>query len=188
MAAEDSTFPVHLDRTHLPEPEWDYPNAVINTFEADSKADFPPMKAAPDGAPNVLLVLIDDVGFGWPSVNGGLVRMPNAERVHQRGLFYNQFHTTALCAPTRAALLTGRNHHSVAIGQHRRDGDRVSRLLRHHPEELCHLQRAAAGGRLLLRLVGQEPQRPRQPDQPRRAVRQLADRTGLRLLLRIHLR
>jgi len=114
--AEDNAFPIHLDRTHLPEPEWTYPNAVINTFEADSKADFPPMKSAPEGAPNVLLVLIDDVGFGWPSVNGGLVRMPNAERVHQRGLFYNQFHTTALCAPTRGAMLTGRNHHSVAAG------------------------------------------------------------------------
>ena len=109
-------FPLHQDRYHLPEPEWTFPNARINTYEADSVADFPPMKQAPEGAPNILLVLVDDLGFGWPSVNGGLVRMPNAERVHGKGLFYNQFHTTALCAPTRAALLTGRNHHSVASG------------------------------------------------------------------------
>ncbi|HEY7053296.1 MAG TPA: sulfatase-like hydrolase/transferase, partial [Mycobacterium sp.] len=109
-------FPRHIDRNHLPEPEWEFPNAKIETYAVDSKADFPPIKEAPKGAPNILLVLLDDVGFGWPSVNGGLVRMPTAERLAKRGLFYNQFHTTALCSPTRAALLTGRNHHSVASG------------------------------------------------------------------------
>ncbi len=109
-------FPLHLDRYHLPEPEWSFPNAKIGLHAQDSEPDFPPMREAPAGAPNILLVLLDDVGFGWPSVNGGLVRMPTAERLHQRGLFYNQFHTTALCSPTRAALLTGRNHHSVATG------------------------------------------------------------------------
>jgi arylsulfatase len=107
---------LHLDRYHLPAPEWTFPNATINTYAVDSEPDFPPMREAPEGAPNVLLVLLDDVGFGWPSVNGGLVRMPTAERLHERGLFYNQFHTTALCSPTRAALLTGRNHHTVATG------------------------------------------------------------------------
>ncbi|MGV0738746.1 arylsulfatase [Mycobacterium syngnathidarum] len=111
-----SEFPLHLDRYHLPEPEWTFPNATINLYAQDSTPDFPPVRQAPAGAPNILLVLLDDVGFGWPSVNGGLVRMPTAERLHKRGLFYNQFHTTALCSPTRAALLTGRNHHSVATG------------------------------------------------------------------------
>ncbi|MFD7077891.1 arylsulfatase [Nocardioides sp. NPDC059952] len=114
MAAEE--FPIRQDRNHLPEPEWRFPNARITTYAADSEPDFPPTKEAPEGAPNILLVLLDDVGFGWPSVNGGLVRMPTAERIHAQGLFYNQFHTTALCAPTRAAMLTGRNHHSVATG------------------------------------------------------------------------
>ena len=109
-------FPRHLDRNHLPEPAWEFPNAKIEPYAVDSKPDFPPMKEAPKGAPNILLVLLDDVGFGWPSVNGGLVRMPTAERLAKKGLFYNQFHTTALCSPTRAALLTGRNHHSVATG------------------------------------------------------------------------
>ncbi|KUI00340.1 arylsulfatase [Mycolicibacterium acapulense] len=112
----DSDYPLHLDRYHLPEPEWTFPDAEINLYAQDSTPDFPPVRQAPESAPNILLVLIDDVGFGWPSVNGGLVRMPTAERLHQRGLFYNQFHTTALCSPTRAALLTGRNHHSVATG------------------------------------------------------------------------
>jgi Sulfatase len=109
-------FPLHLDRYHLPEPEWHFPKARINEFAVDSTPDFPPPRTAPEGSPNILMVLLDDVGFGWPSVNGGLVRMPTAERLHRNGLFYDQFHTTAPCSPTRAALLTGRNHHSVATG------------------------------------------------------------------------
>lgn len=109
-------FPVHIDRNHLPEPEWSFPNAKIGMLATESTPDFPPVKQAPPGSPNILLVLLDDVGFGWPSVNGGLVRMPVAEKLAKRGLFYNQFHTTALCSPTRAAMLTGRNHHSVASG------------------------------------------------------------------------
>jgi arylsulfatase len=114
--ANGKTFPVHLDRNHLPEPEWRFPNAKIGMYATESTPDFPPMKQARKGAPNILLVLLDDVGFGWPSVNGGLVRMPVAERLAKGGLFYNQFHTTALCSPTRAAMLTGRNHHTVATG------------------------------------------------------------------------
>jgi arylsulfatase len=111
-----SKFQTHLDRNHLPEPEWSFPHAKIGMYATDSEPDFPPVKQAPKGSPNILLVLLDDIGFGWPSVSGGLVRMPTAEKLHKRGLFYNQFHTTALCSPTRAALLTGRNHHSVATG------------------------------------------------------------------------
>jgi len=112
----DSKFPVHIDRNHLPEPEWTFPNAKIEMYATESQPDFPPSREAPKSAPNILLVLLDDVGFGWSSVCGGLVRMPTAERVAKHGLFYNQFHTTALCSPTRAAMLTGRNHHSVATG------------------------------------------------------------------------
>ena len=104
--SSDSHFPVHLDRNHLPEPEWDYPNAQIEIFATDSTPDFPPEKKPPSGSPNILLVLLDDVGFGWPSANGGLVRMPTADRLADNGLFYNQFHTTALCSPTRAAMRT----------------------------------------------------------------------------------
>lgn len=117
MAEKNGTpFPLHIDRNRLPEPEWEFPNVKIGVFATDSTPDFPPMKEAPEGAPNILLVLLDDVGFGWPSANGGLVRMPTAEKLAKNGLFYNQFHTTALCSPTRAAMLTGRNHHTVATG------------------------------------------------------------------------
>src|SRR5262245_51819051 len=116
MAKKPPSFPLHLDRDHLPEPEWGFKNAKIGMYATESTPDFPQQRQAPEGAPNVLLVLLDDVGFGWPSACGGLVRMPTAERVGANGLFYNQFHTTALCSPTRAAMLTGRNHHSVASG------------------------------------------------------------------------
>ena len=111
-----SSFPLNVDRYHLPEPEWDFPNAKIEMYAVDSKPDFPPTKSAPEGAPNILLVLLDDVGFGWSSATGGLVRMPTAEKLAKNGLLYNQFHTTALCSPSRASLLTGRNHHTVATG------------------------------------------------------------------------
>src|SRR6185312_2135667 len=65
---------------------------------------------------NILLIMTDDTGFGAASTFGGPIATPNLERVAQRGLRYNQFNTTALCSPTRAALLTGRNHHSVGMG------------------------------------------------------------------------
>ena len=71
---------------------------------------------APDGAPNVLLVLIDDAGFGNPSTFGGPIQTPNYTRMAEGGLRYNRFHVTALCSPTRAALLTGRNNHAVGFG------------------------------------------------------------------------
>jgi arylsulfatase len=82
------------------------------------KAEFPAIKPLrpPAGAPNVVIVLIDDMGFGCPSANGGPVNMPAMEKIAGGGLQYSRFHTTALCAPTRQALLTGRNHHSVEMG------------------------------------------------------------------------
>ena len=70
----------------------------------------------PRGAPNVLICMLDDVGFGASSAFGGPCRVPTAERLARDGLKYTRFHTTALCSPTRAALLTGRNHHSVGMG------------------------------------------------------------------------
>ena len=81
-------------------------------------AQFPPIKPLrpPEGAPNVVIVLIDDMGFGCPSANGGPINMPAMEKIAARGLRYSRFHTTALCAPSRQALLTGRNHHSAEMG------------------------------------------------------------------------
>jgi arylsulfatase A-like enzyme len=81
-----------------------------------STSDFPQPIRSPAGAPNVLLVLVDDLGFGGTSIFGGLVPTPNIDRLGAAGLRYNAFHNTALCSPTRAALLTGRNHHQCGMG------------------------------------------------------------------------
>jgi arylsulfatase A-like enzyme len=91
----------------------------LTTYDAkDPDTSFPPIEPLrpPDGAPNVLIVLIDDAGFGSSSAFGGPCQTPTAERLAGKGLKYNRFHTTALCSPTRQALLTGRNHHSVGMG------------------------------------------------------------------------
>ena len=84
----------------------------------DSKQWWPEKIKAPAGAPNVVWILIDDVGFGASSTFGGLVETPNFDSLASNGLRYTNFHTTSLCSPTRAALLTGRNSHSVAMGHH----------------------------------------------------------------------
>src|ERR1700722_9275552 len=101
--------------TILPTPAPPF-NGLIGRKASESRPDFPKAVTAPKGAPNVLLIMTDDTGFGASSTFGGPVPTPNLERVHQNGLCYNGFHTTALCSPTRAALLTGRNHHSVGFG------------------------------------------------------------------------
>jgi arylsulfatase A-like enzyme len=104
-------------RDVLPIP--DRPHDGPLPFDAkDPEAKFPPIEPLrpPAGAPNVLIVLLDDVGFAASSAFGGPCATPTAERLAGQGLKYNRFHTTALCAPTRAALLTGRNHHTVGMG------------------------------------------------------------------------
>src|SRR5207248_5889781 len=82
----------------------------------DSTPSYPQPLKAPKGAPNVLVILLDDVGFGHTSTFGGPVPTPTLDRLAKNELMYNTFHTTALCSPTRAALLTGRNHHSAGTG------------------------------------------------------------------------
>lgn len=99
----------------LPLPLPEFKGKVGLTYK-DSQPDFPQSITAPAKAPNVLLVILDDVGFGQASTFGGPVDTPNLTHLAEKGLRYNQFHTTALCSPTRAALLTGRNHHSVNTG------------------------------------------------------------------------
>jgi arylsulfatase A-like enzyme len=91
-------------------------NGYIGRTANESTKDFPTEVKAPKGAPNILLILTDDVGFGASSTFGGPIPTPTLERLAKAGLRYTQFHTTALCSPTRAALLTGRNHHSAATG------------------------------------------------------------------------
>jgi arylsulfatase A-like enzyme len=99
----------------LPVPEPPF-GGVMGRKVKESRPDFPQSVSAPKGAPNVLLIMTDDTGFGATSPFGGPIPAPALDRVAKRGLIYNQYHTTALCSPTRAALLTGRNHHSVGMG------------------------------------------------------------------------
>jgi len=116
-APEGSANGGAVDRTVLPIP--DRPGAGLITYDAkDPDTSFPPIVPLrpPAGAPNVLIVLLDDTGFGASSAFGGPVSAPTAERLAAAGLKYNRFHTTALCSPSRQALLTGRNHHSVGMG------------------------------------------------------------------------
>ncbi len=115
FAADATPAPAASDRTVLPLQEPDYPHET----ELDARKATPPARfevKAPAGAPNVLIVLIDDMGFGMPSAFGGPIHMPTADRLASGGLRYNQFHTTALCSPTRTALLSGRNHHTNNMG------------------------------------------------------------------------
>src|ERR1700726_3322997 len=113
MPNEASKIPRHilpiLDRQHV----------GLTPYDAkDPDTKFPPIEPLrpPKGAPNVLIVLLDDVGFAASSAFGGVISTPTAERLAKNGLKLNRFHTTALCSPTRQAMLTGRNHHSVNMG------------------------------------------------------------------------
>ena len=118
-----------IQREVLPIPDRQHVGLV--TYDAkDPDTSFPPIEPLrpPAGAPNVLIVLIDDVGFGASSAFGGPCATPTAERLAANGLKYNRFHTTALCSPTRQALLTGRNHHSVGHGRDHRDRHLRARL------------------------------------------------------------
>jgi len=113
--AEPASSLEGLDRTVLPIPQPTYPPAT--ELDARNAKAPPPFEVkAPEGAPNVVVVLIDDIGFGSAGSFGGPIATPTLDSLAEGGLRYNQFHTTALCSPTRMALLTGRNHHSANTG------------------------------------------------------------------------
>lgn len=99
----------------LPRPDFHFPGNVGRTFKESDPAQFPQMVKAPKDAPNIVLILLDDAGFGQFSTFGGGVPSPTLDKLAAGGLRFNRFHTTALCSPTRAALITGRNHHSAAF-------------------------------------------------------------------------
>jgi arylsulfatase len=110
-----STVGAFAQEVVLPKPQPPFQGRIGRTVQ-DSMPDFPKGVEAPAGAPNILLILTDDVGFGASSTFGGPIQTPNFQRIADAGLRYNMFHTTALCSPTRAALITGRNHHTNASG------------------------------------------------------------------------
>ncbi len=106
---------VTIDGKELPPPPLPF-GGVIKESAVDSKPYWPPRAVPPKGAPNVLLIMTDDQGYGVSGTFGGVIPTPAMDRIAKAGLRYTQFHSTALCSPTRAALITGRNHHSVGYG------------------------------------------------------------------------
>ena len=118
-------------------------------------------KRLAEGAPNILIILMDDVGPGTPSTYGGEINTPTLDRVAKTGISYNRFHSTAMCSPTRAALLTGRNHTRVGNGQIAATGQRLRRFQRHHPEVVGDRRRGTQGLRLQHRRLGQVAQHAR---------------------------
>jgi arylsulfatase A-like enzyme len=104
-----------IDGRYLPAPPQKF-GGVINLNAAQSKSAWPSRIVPPKGAPNIVLIMTDDVGFGAPSTFGGVIPTPAMDRIAAAGLRYTNFHSTALCSPTRAAIITGRNHHSVGFG------------------------------------------------------------------------
>jgi len=106
---------VVIDGKQIPPPPLPF-GGVIKEAATDSKPYWPPRVVSPKGAPNILLIMTDDQGYGISSTFGGVIPTPSLDRVAKAGLRYTQFHSTALCSPTRAALITGRNHHSVGYG------------------------------------------------------------------------
>ncbi|ADJ29354.1 arylsulfatase [Nitrosococcus watsonii] len=109
------TVPSAQERANLPLEDPPFKGKIGKTYK-ESTPDFPKAVEAPKGAPNVVLILIDDLGFGQPGTFGGPVPTPELDQLASEGLRYNRFHTVGVCSPTRAALLTGRNHHSVGFG------------------------------------------------------------------------
>lgn len=115
LAQNATSTPPTAEGTRLPKPEPAFKGKIGETYK-DSIQDFPQPLKAPEGAPNVVVILLDDVGFGQPSTFGGPVPTPQLDKLASQGLKYTRFHTTGICSPTRVALLTGRNHHQCGFG------------------------------------------------------------------------
>ncbi len=113
---ERVAWPTPATPSVLPRPDFHFPGNVGRTVEDSAPAQFPQPVQAPEGAPNVVLILLDDVGYGEFATFGGGIASPTMDALAKEGLRYTRFHTTALCSPSRAALITGRNHHSAASG------------------------------------------------------------------------
>ena len=140
----------------------------------------------PKGAPNVLLIMTDDSGFGVPSTFGGVIPTPALDRIADNGLRYTNFHSTALCSPTRAALITGRNHHSVGFGVIAEQATGYPGYDSIITKDKATIGKILQGQRLPHLVVRQEPQHAGLPGERDRPVRPVADRHGLRVLLRLH--
>src|SRR5881409_2440680 len=113
--AGDPSATMTIDGKQIPAPPMPF-GGVIKEAATDSKPYWPPRVVPPKGAPNILLIMTDDQGYGVSGTFGGVIPTPGLDRIAKAGLRYTNFNSTALCSPTRAALITGRNHHSMGFG------------------------------------------------------------------------
>ena len=171
-----------IDGKQLPPPDPKF-GGVIKEKASESQAWWAPRVVPPKGAPNVLLIMTDDVGFGAPGTFGGVVPTPALDRIANAGLRYTNFHSTSLCSPTRAAI-----HHRPQPPRGRlrgggRNRDGVPGLRLDHPEGDRHHRHHPEGERVRDLVVRQEPQHALLSGDPGRAVRSMAERHGLRIFL-----
>jgi arylsulfatase len=178
-----------LPRTNLPIPGRRH--VGLTTFDAkDPDTKFPAIEPLrpPARAPNVLIVLIDDAGFGASSAFGGPIATPNAERLAAAGLKFSRFHTTALCSPTRQALLTGRNHHSAGMGGITEIATSAPGYTSIRPDTCAPLAETLKLNGYSTAQFGKCHEGPRLGDEPDGSLPAVAHRQRVRILLRLHRR
>ena len=170
----------------LPFPPTPMSESVAKPRLQDSKMKWPEQPARlPDDAPNILIVLIDDVGFGVADTFGGEVHTPTLSKLADEGMRYNAFHTTAICSPTRAVAADRAQPHPRRLRHDRRACGRLRRLHRHHPQGGRHRRRGAQAIRLPHLGLRQMAQHARHRDHGHRPQGPLAERLRLRILLRL---
>ena len=170
-------LPIH-DRQHV----------GLTTYDAkDPDTAFPPIAEVhpPEGSPNVLIILLDDIGFGAASTFGGAINTPTADRLAAQGLKLSRFHTTALCAPSRQALLTGRNHHTAGMGAIPEVATSAPGYSSIRPRRRRRWPRSSSST-ATHRPVRQVPRGAGLEDEPHGTLRPVALPEWFRLLLRIH--
>ncbi len=168
----------------LPPPDPKF-GGVIKETAPQSTPWWAPRVVPPKGAPNVLLIMTDDEGFGAPSTFGGVIPTPTLDRIANAGLRYTNFHSTSLCSPTRAALITGRNHHSVGFGVVGEIATGYPGYDSYIPQDKATHRPDTQGERVRHLLVRQGPQHAVLRGDPGRAFHAVAHRDGLRILLRL---
>ncbi len=177
-----------IDGKQLPPPDPKFGGVIKDNAAAVESRGGRRASCRPRGAPNVLLIMTDDVGFGAPSTFGGVIPTPALDRIAKAGLRYTQFHSTALCSPTRAALITGRNHHSAGFGVVSEQSTGFPGYNSIIPKDKATIGRILKDNGFATSWFGKDHNTPTFTGQPGRAVRPVADRHGLRVFLRLRRR
>ena len=159
-----------IDGKQLPPPPDKHFGGKIERNAMDSTPYWPPRVVPPKGAPNILLIMTDDAGYGVSSTFGGVIPTPAMDRIAENGLRYTHFHSTSVCSPTRAALITGRNHHQVGTGSIPELSTGYPGYNSHHDQGQCDDCQNPQGPRLRDLLVRQESQYAGSPGQQDRAL------------------